>query len=212
MMNKILLFALLAYTSSITTYVKADESATYKQKQAAVIRKLTQDTRAIQEYATLGRAQCYSRVFRLQEKHNEVEGFEESDLYFMARTDIANSQSPFSAITEAKALKSHLVNYITSWQKLPYFSNPAYQKVYSINYRETEKCEKMFDANNKNLRQSYLKFIRNTDNYEKPKCSADCNCCTVLPKEIEDKFDNYLKYYIEYVEPDGCPLGKQEWC
>ena len=211
MMNKILLFTLLACIPSITTYVKAGESATYKQKQAAVIRKLTQDTRAIQEYATLGRAQCYSLLFALEEQRNQDDELEGSNLFFSALRYIEITQSPLFLLTTPKSLKNSLVEYIKTWQKRPSYA-PAYQQGYSINYRETEKCEKMFDANNKNLRQSYLKFIRNTDNYEKPKCSADCNCCTVLPKEIEDKFDNYLKYYIEYVEPDGCPLGKQEWC
>ena len=211
MMNKILLFTLLACIPSITVHAKTDESVHYKPKQAAVIRKLTQDTRAIQEYATLGRAQCYSLLFALEEKYNKVHEIEGSDLFFSARSDIGVTQSPLFLLTTPKSLKNSLVEYIKTWQKRPSYA-PAYQQGYSINYRETEKCDKMFDANNKNLRQSYLKFIRNVDNYEKPKCDANCNCCTVTPKDIEDKFDNYLKYYIEYVEPDGCPLGKQEWC
>lgn len=210
-MNKILLFAFLACTSSIATYVKADESATYTQKQAAVIRKLTQDTRAIQEYATLGRAQCYSLLFALEEERNQDDELEGSNLFFSALRYIEITQSPLFLLTTPKSLKNSLVAYVKTWQKRPSYA-PAYQKGYSINYRETQKCDKMFDANNKNLRQSYLKFIRNTDNYEKPKCNTDCNCCTVTPKDIEDKFDNYLKYYIEYFELDGCPLGKQEWC
>ena len=164
MMNKILLFTLLACIPSITVHAKTDESAHYKQKQAAVIRKLTQDTRAIQEYATLGRAQCYSLLFALEEQRNQDDELEGSNLFFSALRYIEITQSPLFLLTTPKSLKNSLVEYIKTWQKRPSYA-PAYQQGYSINYRETEKCDKMFDANNKNLRQSYLKFIRNTDNY-----------------------------------------------
>ena len=210
-MNKVILFALLACAHQIAAQAKTDESPIYQKKQTAVIYKLTQDTRAIQEYATLGRAQCYSMLFGLKEQYNEVDQLEESDLYWGARSNVEITQSPLLSLTKSKALKNHLVNYIKTWQKRPSYA-PAYQKGYSINYRETEKCETMFNANNKNLHQSYLKFVRNTDNYEQPKCDPNCNCCTVTPEDIEQRFDNYLKYYIEYVEPDGCPMGQKEWC
>ena len=211
-MNKFLPIILLALIQNITAYAKTDGSTNYHRKQIAVMRKLTHDTRAIQEYATLGRAQCYSMLFGLEEKYNEVKNIEESNLFFNAHADIGVTQSPLFSLTTSESIKNNVVNYIKTWQKRPSYS-PAYQKDYSINYQETEKCEKMFDANNSKLRQSYLKFVRNTDNYEKPENpTCEIDCYGQSQEEIEQKYDNYLKYYIEYVEPDGCPLGKQENC
>lgn len=67
-----------------------------------------------------------------------------------------------------------------------------------------------FNAKNKALYQSYLTLVRNPDSYEKPMSEETPYASDA--KTINKQYDNYLKYYIEYVEPEGCPMGRKEWC
>lgn len=188
-MNKILFCLVISSVANIA--VAKDFSTENHGIQKAVMTKFAHDNRAFEEYATLGKAQCYTKLFNLEEKYDHT-----SELFSNASITMYNERVPLLRLINGTSIQNSLVNYISA--KLIYPDKKSTTQSYY--YRSTQSCETMFDTKNKQLRKTYLTLINNAESYIEP----DDNYTL---EDIQQMQNDYLKNYFIHVDIDGCPLG-----
>ena len=188
-MNKILFCLVISSVANIA--VAKDFSTENHGIQKAVMTKFAHDNRAFEEYATLGKAQCYTKLFNLEEKYDHT-----SELFSNASITMYNERVPLLRLINGTSIQNSLVNYISA--KLTYLDKKSTTQSYY--YRSTQSCETMFDTKNKQLRKTYLTLINNAESYIEP----DDNYTL---EDIQQMQNDYLKNYFIHVDIDGCPLG-----
>lgn len=193
-MNKILFCLVISSVANIT--VAKDFSTENHGIQKAVMTKFAHDNRAFEEYATLGKAQCYTKLFNLEEKYDHT-----SELFSNASITMYNERVPLLRLINGTSIQNSLVNYIRA--KLTYPDKKSTTQSYY--YRSTQSCETMFDTKNKQLRKTYLTLINNAESYIEP----DDNYTL---EDIQQMQNDYLKNYFIHVDIDGCPLGLATNC
>ena len=191
-MNKILSCLIIA---SVTNIATAKDIANHD-IQKAVMTKFAHDNRAFEEYATLGKVQCYTKLFNLEEKYDHT-----SELFSNASITMYNERVPLLRLINGTSIQNSLVNYISA--KLTYLDKKSTTQSYY--YRSTQSCETMFDTKNKQLRETYLTLINNAESYIEP----DDNYTL---EDIQQMQNDYLKNYFIHVDIDGCPLGLAANC
>ncbi|WP_336951656.1 hypothetical protein [Acinetobacter sp. AS167] len=196
-MNKILFYLVIASVANIA--VAKDFSTENHGIQKAVMTKFANDNRAFEEYATLGKAQCYTKLFNLEEKYDHT-----SELFSNASITMYNERVPLLRLINGTSIQNSLVNYIRA--KLTELTHSDKKSTtQSYYYRSAQSCETMFDTKNKQLRKTYLTLINNDKNYIQP----DDNYTL---EDIQQMENDYLKNYFIHVDIDGCPLGLAANC
>lgn len=182
------LFSLfLIYITSTVAFAK--DYTPKGSAQQAVISKFEHDIRAFEEYSTLGKVQCYTKLFDLEEKFDG-----RSELFMNTSIRMYNERSPLLRLISEQSIKNNLLAYMNTKQitdeKSP---NKSYY------YTSTVNCESMFNVKNEDLRKAYLRLTKNPENYVKPGDKYDA-------KEIQGMKNDYIEYYFIRVDVDGCPL------
>ena len=195
--NKILFYLVIASVANVA--VAKDFSTENHAIQKAVMTKFANDNRAFEEYATLGKALCYTKLFNLEEKYDHT-----SELFSNASIAMYNERVPLLRLINGTSIQNSLVNYIRV--KLTEFTYPDKKSTtQSYYYRSTQSCETMFDTKNKQLRETYLILINNAESYIEP----DHNYTL---EDIQQMQNDYLKNYFIHADIDGCPLGLAANC
>ncbi len=158
----------------------------------AVIQKFEQDDRSFQEYALLGKLQCYSNVLGLKAKYSG-----DSELYLSASTKMYNDRSPFLRMFKDKSIKDSLSNHEKA-ETVKAININKMSTVESYYHRRTKSCEDVFDIKSKKLHEHFLKLVRNTASYRDATEGLEMD-------DILNMRRDYLNKYLIDVDGESCP-------
>lgn len=195
-MKKILLYCFLVCGIHSVTYAR--DLPTKDNLQDKVQEKFKHDLRSFQEYSVLGKAQCVTKQFNLEEKPYSDEKINVSELYLNLSINIYNNRAPLLRLITEQSIKNSLVTYINTKQKILDDSEQRNSITHSPYYVAMQNCEQIFNTKNPDLYQAYLTLINNPENYIKPDHDYD-------DKDIQRMKNDYIKQYFIHVDIDGCP-------